>query len=162
MKFIKKILILTSLLVFSSCEDLILADEPANDPRTNFEFLWQEAKEKYSFFEYKNVDWDAIYDEYSPQVEDNMGQVALFNLLFEMLNELRDGHVNLISPFNTSRFNFDLLGPQNIDFRLIRENYLGEDYYLTGPFQHDFLDDGQIGYIRYSSFSSFVSNLDFK
>ena len=83
MKFIKKILLLTSLLVFSSCEDLILADEPANDPRTNFEFLWQEAKEKYSFFEYKNVDWDAIYDEYSPQVEDNMGQVALFNLLFD-------------------------------------------------------------------------------
>ena len=157
---IKRYFILLALifLSFSGCEELILDEEPADSPRANFEYLWKEVKEKYSFFEYKNIDWDAVYDEYSPQIDDDMGEVALFDVLFQMLNELRDGHVNLYSPFNISRFDIDLLGPKNFDFRVIRENYLGDDYWITGPFRHDFLAEGKVAYVRYSSFSSFVSN----
>jgi hypothetical protein len=148
------------LLTSQACEQLILEAEPKNTARANFEYLWQEAKENYAFFEYKSIDWDDIYQKYSPLVTEETGQIELFNILFDMLNELRDGHVNLISPFNVSRFNVDLLGPENIDWRLIREHYLSENYYRTGPLQHDFLADGRVGYVRYESFSSFVSNFD--
>ena len=144
----------------SSCESLLLEAEPENTPETVFNYLWTEAKEKYAFFEYKNIDWDEVYDRYQPQIKAEMSQAELFNVLFAMLNELRDGHVNLISPFNVSRYNVDLLGPQNFDWRILRENYLGEDYYITGPLNHDFLANEKVGYVRYASFSSFVSQLD--
>lgn len=154
------ILLLLISLTSAACEELILDAEPVDSPRENFEYLWQEAKENYSFFEYKSIDWDEVYDRYSPQVTDETRLVQLFDILSDMLNELRDGHVNLISPFNVSRFDIDLLGPENIDYRLIRENYLSEKPYRTGPFQHDFLADQRVGYIRYSSFSSTVTNFD--
>ena len=82
---------------------------PGDDPVSNFESLWQTANDKYSFFEYKGIDWDAVYDEYRPRVYDGMTNYQLFQVLKEMLNELRDGHVNLISPFNISVFDIDLL-----------------------------------------------------
>lgn len=157
---ISKMFLLLMVLTSTGCEDLILEEEPGQDARTNFEYLWKATKEKYAFFEYKNIDWDAVYREYSPRVNSNTGQIELFNILFEMLNELRDGHVNLISAFNVSRYDIELLGPENIDYRLVKEKYLGDDYYVTGPFQHDFLAEGDVGYIRYSSFSSSVSNFD--
>lgn len=144
----------------NSCEELILGDEPGTGPEENFDYLWQVAQEKYAFFEYKNIDWDEVYREYRPRVNSEIGAIELFDIMFEMLNELRDGHVNLIAPFNVARFNIDLLGPENIDFRLIRENYLSENYYVTGPFQHDFLAGNRIAYVRYSSFNSPVSNFD--
>jgi hypothetical protein len=81
-----------------------------------------------------------------------------------MLNELRDGHVNLFSQFNISRYDITMLGPVNINTRIIKENYLGSDYYSTGPFAHNFIHNDSIGYIRYGSFSnSIITNyeLDF-
>jgi hypothetical protein len=144
----------------NSCEELILEEEPAQDAQTNFDFLWQEAKEKYAFFDYKGIDWDEVYREYNPRIQEDTRQIELFNVLFEMLNELRDGHVNLYSAFNQARYDIRLLGPENIDFRLIKENYLGEDFYITGPFAHDFLAEGEVAYVRYSSFSNAVSNFD--
>ena len=143
-----------------SCEKLILEDEPQNDHRANFEFLWKECRDKYAFFEYKGIDWDGVYKKYSPRVANTISQDSLFRVLFAMLNELRDGHVNLISPFNVSRFDISLLGPENINERLVLENYLGADYYTTGQFTHNFLANKQIGYIRYKSFSNRVSEFD--
>lgn len=153
---------LLSLLFFitSACENLILEAEPENEPLEVFDYLWTQCNEKYAFFEYKGIDWDAVYDEYRPQIKPGMGQIELFNVLFAMLNELRDGHVNLFSPFNVSRYNIDLLGPENIDFRLLRENYLGEDYFITGPFQHDFVSGDRVGYVRYASFGRSFTELD--
>lgn len=159
-KWILFVLLIGLSLSANSCEELILDEEPGNDPVENFDYLWQVAQEKYSFFEYKNIDWDEVYDEYRSRVNSETGSIELFDILFEMLGELRDGHVNLVSPFNVARFNIDLLGPENIDFRLIRENYLSENYYITGPFQHDFLEGNSIAYVRYSSFSNRVNNFD--
>lgn len=159
-KFLLIITLLGLGLSANSCEELILDAEPANEPIENFDYLWRIAQEKYAFFEYKNIDWDEIYREYRPRVNSETGAIELFDILFEMLSELRDGHVNLVAPFNISRFNIDLLGPENIDFRLIRENYLNENYYITGPFQHDFLAGNRVAYVRYSSFSNAVSNFD--
>jgi len=70
-----------------------------------------------------------------------------------MMNELRDGHVNVVSPFNISRYDITMLGPVNINTRVVKENYLKSDYYSTGGFAHNFIRDKKIGYIRYSSFN---------
>lgn len=147
-------------LLLSGCEELFLLEEAENTDRANFEYLWQECNEKYAFFEYKNVDWDSVYDAYSPRVRDGISPDSLFRVLWDMLNELKDGHVNLIAPFNTSRFPIQLLGPENINERVIIENYLSDRYYTTSPVIHDAIADGQIGYLRINTFGSTVSEGD--
>jgi len=92
-----------------------------------------------------------------------MTDEALFRTLGDMLNELKDGHVNLKSDFNVSFFPFDLERPDNFDFRIIEDHYLPKDHYVTGPFRHDFIADGQVGYVRLSAFSGLADedNLSF-
>ena len=147
------------LLLSSSCDLLLLNDDPPATPRASFEYLWKECRDKYAFFDYKQVDWEAVYRTYSPKVHDRISQDSLFRVLFDMLLELKDGHVNLISPFNVSRFEVSLLGPRQIDERVLLENYLG-NYYTTGPFLHTELADGKVGYIRYASFSNRVNDFE--
>ncbi|MCB9082182.1 MAG: S41 family peptidase [Lewinellaceae bacterium] len=142
------------------CEQVLFDDNIADNPQENFEYLWRECNEKYAFFDYKGIDWDEVHDRYATQVRGRIGSDSLFRVLFAMLNELRDGHVNLISYFNVSRFDVRLLGPENINDRVVLEHYLGDNYYTTGPFRHTFLANEEVGYIRYESFSNTVSEFD--
>ncbi len=157
MRGIKFILLTVWLL---SCEEILFEEQKANDPISNFDHLWEACRDRYSFFDLKKIDWDQYYEENRPLVDSNISQDSLFNILAGMLNALRDGHVNLVSPFNVSRFDFSLLGPINFDWRNITQNYIGNDYMITGPFRHNFLNEKTIGYIRYSSFASPFSNYD--
>src|SRR6266542_5851881 len=87
-----------------SCGKTFLGSDPANTPRENFESLWKTLDEKYSFFAYKNVDWNKVYNKYSPRIDNSMSDAKLFNVFFEMLSELKDSHVNLVAPFNITRY----------------------------------------------------------
>ncbi|MGB5556083.1 MAG: S41 family peptidase [Flavobacteriaceae bacterium] len=159
-----KLLILIALPIFTSCEKLLFEEDLAStDPNANFEYLWKECNEKYSYFELKNIEWEAVKTEYEAKLYDEMTQDSLFNVLGDMLTLLRDDHVNLISNFNVSFFGTEFLGQDNFYGRLIEEHYLNRDYYITGPFGHNFLANDEIGYIRFSSFPGTVTdtNLDF-
>ncbi len=141
------------LLTSSACERLLIGPDPANTPANNFDLLWKTVDEKYSYFTYKNIDWNAIYAKYRPLVKDGMKQEELFDVMADMLYELRDGHVNLTSKFNISR-NWDwyLNYPQNFNSTILERNYLGKDYEIAQPFRTTII--GNVGYIRYSSFLS--------
>lgn len=154
------------LLLLSGCTKAFLGDQPDASPRASFEYLWEEIKTKYSFLEYKGVHWDSVYTSYSPRIRPDMSQEALFRVLAEMMNELRDGHVNLSSPFTYSVYYPVFLGrPENYDGRLLQERYLLRDinsYYITGPFQHTVLDTlgKKFGLITYRSFMNGFSPAD--
>jgi hypothetical protein len=155
----KKILILVLAgLMTSSCEKILFKEDLASEnPRDNFEYLWKECRDKYAFMAYKKVDWQAVYNKYSPRISDNISKDSLFNTMALMLNELRDGHVNLISPFNISIYPVHQLGPENINKRLIEDHYLSKPFFISGPFVHSFIDSGRVGYIQFSSFTGTVS-----
>lgn len=149
---------------FFSCEKLMFEKElDATSPHDNFEYLWSECNEKYSYFELKNIDWDEVHTRYSAQVYDDMSDDSLFLLMAAMLRELKDGHTNLISNLNVSYFPIQKLGQDNFDWRIIQDNYLPENYYRSGPFSHDFIANKQIGYIRFPSYTGGVgsTNLNF-
>jgi len=148
---------------FSSCEKAIVDSGFDSSRVENFEYLHREVKEHYAFFELKNVDWDSVYNVYRPQVNNGLDEIAFFNICGEMLNTLEDGHVNLTSPFNISRYNISNDAQENFNFRLIEDNYLSDDYFITGPFINDFIEGTNVGYVRYSSFTSEIvaSDLDF-
>jgi C-terminal processing protease CtpA/Prc len=155
----KKISVLfITVLIFFSCEKILFEpDLGSRDPLENFDYLWSEVDKKYSYFELKNINWDSIRNVYRPQISANSTDAELFEVLANMLNELRDDHTNLVSPFNISRYNLALQSPANFRQRSIEEHYL-PNIWLTGPFIHDFLESNTIGYVRYESFMSDFSD----
>lgn len=159
----KYILLLFTAFTLFSCEYLLLEDDPANDPVANFDALWQSIDEGYSFFEFKQINWDSVYNIYRPKVNNNTRTLELFDVMSDMLFTLRDGHVNLSAGFNRSRNWEWFLGfPPNFDKNIIERNYWRAQEWYTGPFVHTVIDS-TIGYVRYASFGSRFSEsqLDF-
>ena len=140
-------------------------EERPDTPMGNFEALWHIIDEHYCFFDYKQhvygLDWQEVYNKYKVRVNDNMSSTQLFEVLCDMLGELRDGHVNLISSMDYGRYwAWHEAYPQNYSDTLERR-YLGTDYRIAGGMSYRILDDN-IGYIRYASFASPVGegNMD--
>lgn len=148
-----------------SCEKIFFDKEiSSKSPQINFDYLWKKCYHNYSFFEYKNIDWNDIKQKYQPLIYENMTQEDLFKVLADMLRELRDAHTNLYSNMNISFFPIQKLGPDNFEWRTITDNYLPTNYHITGPFRHDFLlNSNNIGYIRYATFMGDINDtqLDF-
>ncbi len=157
--FLRKIALLPVLAVLlASCHDV---PEYADNPRGNFEALWAILDEHYCFFEYKDVDWQAVRMEYSRKIDDRMTDEELFRVCADMLLELRDGHTNLVSPFDMSRYWIWEQYPQNYDERLILEHYLHFDYKKASGISYGMLKNN-VAYMHYGSFSSTIGegNLD--
>ncbi len=143
-------------IALSACEKVLFEpDRASSDPYANFDYLCDELDARYSYFALKNIDWEALRVEHRARLSAEMSEEELFEVLAEMLTELRDDHSNLFSPFNVSRYNIELQHPVNFNARTVEEFYLPEGR-ITGPFFHDFIAEGEIGYIRYGSFSSNV------
>ncbi|WP_129594912.1 S41 family peptidase [Seramator thermalis] len=141
------------LFCFTGCRDELMTFE--NSPRGNFEALWYIIDRNYCFFDYKQIDWDSVYLKYSPRITENMSSESLFNLLGMMLEELKDGHVNLIASHDISRYwKWQEDYPANFDPK-IQEKYLGNDYSIAGGMIYKILEDN-IGYVYYGSFSDDV------
>ncbi len=156
----KKILFPLAILFFlTSCEDLLFEKDLAtSDPFQNFDYLADQVDKKYSYFELKGIDWETVQTEYRKKLYAGMSEDSLFTVLANMLNELRDDHVNLVSPFNISMYNVQLTGPANVHPRTILEHYLLDDLRVTGAFLHGFIANKQVGYMNYSSFMANVDN----
>ena len=85
-------------------------------------------------------------------MSNHMTTVQLFEVLTDMLAELRDGHVNLSNSMDYGRYwTWHEAYPQNFNDSLERR-YLGTDYKISGGMKYRVLDDN-IGYIRYESFT---------
>jgi C-terminal processing protease CtpA/Prc len=129
----------------------------ANTPQGNFDALWRLIDEQYCFLEYKQIDWDAIRRQYQPLITTDMSSEGLFEVLGNMLAELRDGHVNLYSSSNVARYwDWYLDYPRNFDESIV-EHYLGRSYHIAAGMKYTILDDN-VGYVRYDSFSDGVGN----
>lgn len=153
------ITILLLSLTLGSCHDV---REYADDPRGNFEALWTIIDEHYCFFAEKGIDWNAVHDTYARRIGPEMTRDELFIVCSDMLDELRDGHVNLAAPFNTSYYRkwwSDY--PQNFSARLIEESYFNFNYRQTSGMLYGILREN-VGYIYYGSFANPIGegNLD--
>ena len=145
---------LVSALVATSC---ITEEVAPNTIRGNFDALWQTLDERYCFFDLKateyGLDWNEVYARYQPKLAEQKTLWDYFNLLEDVVCELRDGHVNIISSLGTARYGewFDNY-PANYADTLERK-YLGRttDYVTTGGLKYRVLADS-IAYVRCPSF----------
>ena len=143
----------------------IREDVSGNTPEANFESLWRIIDQQDCFLDYKHevygLDWNEVHERYARRITPSMTNENLFEVLSDMVNELRDGHVNLSSSMATSQYRewFDSY-PRNFSDS-IQSNYLGKDYIISSGLEYQILENN-IGYIYCSSFSNGIGdgNLD--
>lgn len=148
------VICIAATMLASSCQE---ADEQYDDsPQGNLTALWKIIDQKYCFLSYKEKElgfrWADIHSKYSARLNQKMSKVQLFEVLSDMLAELKDGHVNLSSSLDMGRnWSWKEDYPTNLITEL-RESYLTPDYHIAGGMRYCILPDN-IGYIIYESFS---------
>ena len=154
----KLILFLLPLFILTACVE---EEQYDNTTQGNFQALWKIMDEHYCFFAEKEkelgVDWNEVKARYSKQANSMLSRDQLFELLASMLGELRDGHVNLYSPFDNGRnWSWKEAYPANYSDTLTRK-YLGTDYRIASGLKYRILDDNT-GYVQCLTFENSFGN----
>lgn len=126
-------------------------------PQANLDALWTLIDQRYCFLTYKErelgISWQEMHSKYSRKLNTKMSRVQLFEVLCQMLSELRDGHVNISSSLDLGRnWSWKEDYPENLNTEL-RNRYLGTDYHIGSGLKYTILPDN-IAYVVYESFSS--------
>ena len=166
MRTISNILKVLALLIgLTTLGGCVNEDEYPDTPQGNFEALWKLIDEHYCFFDYKQhaygLDWQQAYNKYNVRARGSITDYQLFEVLTDMLSELRDGHVNLYTAFDNGRYwKWHEDYPSNFSDTLQRR-YLGTDYRIASALKYRILDDN-IGYVTCQSFNTAIGegNLD--
>ncbi len=153
---------LLSVVLLNSC---VKEDTYADNPQGNFEALWHIIDEHYCFLTIKQqeygLDWNEVHARYQRQINAQMTETQLFEVLGNMLAELRDGHVNLYSSFDVARnWSWHENYPANMYDTLITR-YLGRNFRMASGLRYCLLDDN-VGYLRCATFNQALGegNLD--
>lgn len=161
----KHLVYLVSLVYLVTLVSCVDTEEYKDTATGNFEALWKIVDEHYCFFDYKQqeygLDWNAVYNKYKVRVNDNMKTTQLFEVCCDMLAELRDGHVNLVSAMDYGRYwQWHEAYPKNFSDTLYR-HYMGTDYRISSSLCYRVLDDN-VGYVYCGSFENAIGegNLD--
>lgn len=159
----KYLLPVVLLMGMSSCMDDL--NIPPNTYRSNFETLWNIVDTRYCYLDLKRINWDSVRTVYEARLaNDTLDEITFFDAMAEMLAELKDGHVNLYSSFDRSRYwNWFTDYPANFNESLIfNENYLGLDYRSVNGLRYKSIAGGKVGYIYYESFGSGFSDANIR
>lgn len=140
--------------LWTGCSDHFVGPGSPDEPEVLFDLVWNEFDRYYPFFLDKNVDWDSVYTVYRPRVSNTMSDEALFGVLTDMLASLRDGHVNLYTPFGTASYTgwYDQY-PGNFFINIIINSYLRNNERIAGGGNILYGVIGSTGYILIRSFS---------
>lgn len=149
-----------TVLTLQSCHD---TPEYKDSLYGNFDALTDIVATKYCFLREKDIDWQETSARYRDIIKPDMTLLDEFNILAALLDNLKDGHVNLVSRFNTSYYRKWWTDyPQDFNLRTLQEYYLEFDYMQTSGISYKMLPDS-VGYMYYPSFSTTVgeTSLDY-
>ena len=144
-------------LVLGACQQ---SDYTYDDtPQGNLDALWTLIDQRYCFLTYKEerlgFRWSEMHAKYSSKLHPNMSRTQLFEVLCQMLSELKDGHVNISSSIDLGRnWSWKEDYPENLDTEL-RRKYLGTDYHIGSGLKYTILPDN-VAYVVYESFSDAI------
>ena len=146
-------IIITAMILPCSC------DPPMDTgiPQDSYDALWNIIDRRYCFLEYAKqefgLDWNSVYHKHRSKLDENSTYYDLFKVCGELLAELRDGHVNLTSPYGTTFYrDWALNYPINFSDSLQR-NYLGNRYMLNNGIKYNILQE-DIAYAHVGTFNN--------
>jgi C-terminal processing protease CtpA/Prc len=157
MKKIKLSILISLVIIFISCEDMIVNQAESDLNIEDFEATWDRVNTVYPYLDFKQINWDSIYTVYKPQAEQAKGD-EIYTVLTEMLGELKDMHVHLKT--NGGRVISTYLPPRWLkdkyayDPTMVR-NYFDEELIVTGEGRIEYgIIPGNIGYIYMATFDN--------
>ena len=162
----KKIIIslLFASVALFSCEKYESIKKVDNDFKRNFEHFWTLVDEQYCYLDYKNIDWNQAKEDFMPRVEAAKDEFEFFYILTEALDLLKDGHVWMLSQFqsyscNTYRFDENGVAyPENFSSTLLKQYMKGKKLYhpLDSKVYYGTIEDGDrtYVYIYYTDFGT--------
>lgn len=139
--------------------DAIFPDRSEPTPTEVFDEFWNAVNQKYVCFVNLDLDWDAVYAKYKGHIWDAMDEEDLFLVLGTMLEELKDGHVNLFS--DTHYWGGDLRKAEGNKAQEVVDLYLGKDCKRSGDLRYNTIRQGKVGYIECASFQGSLSDSQF-
>lgn len=139
---------------FNSCHE---APDYKNDIYGNFDALVDIMDAHYCFFEDKDIDWRETAAAYRKLITPETSEPELFFICEALLDELKDGHINLSSRFNVSYYrNWWSDYPQDFNLRTLEEYYLKFNWLTTSGIYYYMLDN-DVAYMYYPSFANQIS-----
>ncbi|GAD06872.1 S41 family peptidase [Porphyromonas crevioricanis] len=141
-------------------------DDYTADPKRNFRALWEILDKGYCYFDLKlpqDSTWEDLYEKHIQQVRPDMTTDELFRKMSDLIRELRDGHVNIITPFDYGRYwGWKENYPTSLN-TYVRGKYLGRDYRIAGGLNYERIrynnhEKDSVALIVYNSFSYPVSH----
>lgn len=130
-------------------------------PQGNLDALWTLIDQRYCFLSYKEqqlgISWADIRTKYTAKLGPKMTRIQLFEVLCQMLSELKDGHVNISTSLDLGRnWSWKEDYPLNLDEEL-RQQYLGTDCRIASGLKYTILPDNT-AYVVYERFSDAIGN----
>jgi len=157
MSRIKLSILISLVVIFISCEDMIVNQAESNLNIEDFEAAWDRVNTVYPYLDYKQINWDSIYTVYKPQAEQAKGD-EIYTVLIEMLGELKDMHIHLktnggsvINTYLPPRWLKDKYAYDPIMVR----NYFDKELIVAGEGRIEYgIIPGNIGYIYMATFDN--------
>jgi len=147
----------TTLVVVLACYagsgcDLFFPPPPPTGSQAVFDDVWNTFDQKYSYFVYKDIDWNAVRNAYRPNFAESLTPDDFAQKLAEVLAELRDVHVNVEAPGGAAVEVYVKSWVQNYPSSP-RNRYTASGYSVLGNHvvYHAWIGSGSsrnIGYIR--------------
>jgi hypothetical protein len=171
MKYFLRTITIILFYAFFSCESLLVPENTDNYNLADFEETWEIVDTVYPFFELKEINWDSLHVLYREQAEEASGD-EIFEVLFNLLKELRDGHVGLST--QAGEYIMTYIPRREIKDKdtyspLVVRNYFSSELRMDGNEKIEYgITNSNVGYIhintfRYNSWTEtgFYSALDY-
>src|SRR5262245_33998311 len=111
--------------ISTACKKTVGLKDPKTDPLSVFDEVWNEMDRHYAMFTVKDINWQEKSDQFRLMIHEDMSDHELFEVIANMLETLQDGHVSLVSSFDTATYeNFYKPYPTNFNYENIVNNYL--------------------------------------
>ena len=152
----KLLILISSAILLTGCEDMIVKSENSNLNVEDFNAAWERVNAIYPYLELKAINWDSLYLVYKSKAEQARGD-EIYTVLIDMLGELKDMHVHvityggkLIETYLAPRWEKDKYAYDPVVVR----NYFDKELRITGEGNIEYeVIPGNIGYIYIGSFN---------
>lgn len=133
----------------------------------NFEALWKDFDQHYGTFQVRNLNWDSVYQVYSPKLNLESGDTELYAVLCQMLNTLDDNHVVLeptdhrFARHTSEADPIRSLTQDQMSLEVIRDKYLVDFTDAAPEIKFGHLPN-QLGYLYIDGFNFSIAHYEFE
>ena len=152
----KLLILISSAILLTGCEDILVESENSNLNVEDFDAAWERVSTIYPYLELKEINWDSLYLIYKPRAEQAKGD-EIYTVLIDMLGELKDMHVHVIT--DGGKLIETYLAPRWVKDKyaydpVVVRNYFDKELRITGEGNIEYeVIPGNIGYIYIGSFN---------